>query len=171
MAFMARTTPEEPLLREAAAGDEEQLVEVIHAAFEELRGRLDPPSGSHDESIETVRRQLQSGGAVMAFVGGRPAGCVFYLPRKDHVYLSRLGVLPEHRRRGLGLLLIGRVEERALSLCIPRVRLGVRNTLPRQREYYQRLGYRFHSDGFHEGHRQPTFAFLEKDLEHPSCAS
>ncbi len=111
---------------------------------------------------------MEVGSAVLAFLSCRPAGCVCYRPRKDHVYLSRLAVLPPHRRLGLGSRLLAHVEERARALGLPRVRLGVRNSLERQRAWYERLGYRFLEDGFHEGISEPTFAFLEKDLDRPA---
>jgi ribosomal protein S18 acetylase RimI-like enzyme len=161
---MARMPPEEPLLSPATAGDEDRLAELIRAAFEEHRGRFDPPSGAHKESGESIREHLKVGFALLAFISDQPVGCVLYRPMGDHVYLSRLGVLPEHRRRGVGRRLMDRVEERARELGIPRVKLGVRNVLPDQRAYYERRGYRFHSPGFHPGVAESTFAFLMKEL-------
>ncbi len=39
-------------LREAITEDVPALVAVIHAGFEEYRGRLDPPSGAHGDAGE-----------------------------------------------------------------------------------------------------------------------
>ena len=42
-------------LREATTADLPTLLVLVHKAFEEYRGRLDPPSGAHDETLETPR--------------------------------------------------------------------------------------------------------------------
>ncbi len=84
--------------------------------------------------------------------------------RDDHAYLHRLGVLPTHRRRGLAKALIAHVESQAREGGSTRMRLGVRLTLEAERAYYERLGYAFHSHGYHEGRAEPTFAYLEKAL-------
>ena len=41
-------------LRQAQADDAPLLLATLHAAFDEYRGRLDPPSGVHAETIPTV---------------------------------------------------------------------------------------------------------------------
>jgi ribosomal protein S18 acetylase RimI-like enzyme len=152
------------ILREAAAGEAPDIVGVLQAAFREYLGRLDPPSGAHAETVETVRQRMTRATAVLALIEGVPAGCIFCEARAGHVYLSRLAVLPSYRRRGLGHALIEHVEARARTLGISRVRLGVRISLVEQRAYYERLGYRFFEHGYHEGYTEPTFDFLEKDL-------
>jgi len=45
------------------------------------------------------------------------------------------------------------------------VQLGVRVALPRNRAYYERLGYGFVEARSHDGYSQPTYVFLEKALE------
>ncbi len=151
-------------LREATAEDVSVLVAVIHAGFEEYRGRLDPPSGAHDESEETIRQKLIVGHAVLASVNQQVVGCVFYEPKDDHVYLGRLAVLPAYRRQGIARELIAWVEKQARLLGYTRVRLGVRVALPGNRAYFERLGYRVLNYGTHAGHTEPTFVDLEKEV-------
>jgi hypothetical protein len=45
-----------------------------------------------------------------------------------------------------------------------RVRLGVRLNLPRNREFFERLGYRQVALDSHTGSPVPTFAWLEKPV-------
>lgn len=52
-------------LHEATGDDIPILLQVLHAAFEEYRGRLDPPSGVHNETVETLRKKLKTGAAVL----------------------------------------------------------------------------------------------------------
>jgi GNAT superfamily N-acetyltransferase len=154
-------------LRETTDADLPTLVALIHAAFEEYRGRLDPPSGAHRETLESVRDKLRTGRALLALVDGEPAGGVFYHRENDHVYLGRLAVLPQHRRRGVGRALVMYVEAWARSLDVPRTRLGVRVQLPANRAYFERLGYRVFRHEAHEGYSEPTYLLLEKDLSVP----
>jgi ribosomal protein S18 acetylase RimI-like enzyme len=151
-------------LRQAAVQDIPTLLAVTHASFEEYRDRLDPPSGAHSETEETIRQKLTVGHAVLASVNQKIVGCAFYQPAGDHVYLGRLAVLPEYRRRGIGRQLLAWVETQTRSLGYRRVRLSVRVALSGNRAYYERLGYRVISYGTHAGHTAPTFVNLEKEI-------
>jgi predicted N-acetyltransferase YhbS len=152
------------LLREANEADAETLAALLREAFEEYRGKLDPPSGAHEETAEKVRENLANARAVLALAGEVPVGCVFYEAPEEYAYFSRLAVLQAHRRRGLGRALIDYVEGRARELGRPRVRLGVRIVLARQRAYYERLGYRPLFALAHAGYTEPTYLMLEKRL-------
>jgi len=151
-------------LREAICDDAPTIVAVLQAAFEEYRGRLDPPSGAHGETVEKVRDVMRTACSVLALDGDQVVGCVFYTPEDEHIDLFRLAVLPAHRRRGVGRTLVEYVESRALALGIPRVQLGVRVALPRNRAYYERMGYRFLEARTHEGYVEPTYMILVKTL-------
>ena len=151
-------------LCEAGQADLPTLVGLIHTAFEEYRGVLDPPSGAHAETVESVQRKMEQGGAILAFYGGEPAGCVLYEIEPDHLYLGRLSVLPGYRQRGIGRQLVKYVEDRACGLGRTRVRLGVRTSLEAQVATYQHLGYALYRAETHEGFSQPTFLLLEKQL-------
>ena len=54
------------VLREATHDDIPTLVALIRTAFEEYRGRLQPPSGAHRETAESIGNYLQQGYAVFA---------------------------------------------------------------------------------------------------------
>ena len=152
-------------LREATVDDALAITAVLIAAFEEYRGRLDPPSGAHRETVEKVREKMWSARVVVAQAGDQVVGCVFYELSSQHVYLSRLAVLPRHRRRGVGRALVEYFEGRALALNAPCVRLGVRVALAQNRAYYERMGYRFVQAGAHEGYAEPTYLILEKTIQ------
>jgi predicted N-acetyltransferase YhbS len=152
-------------LREAAADEAPEIVDVLRESFEEYRDRLDPPSGAHAETVEKIRNAMQGAHVVLARAGGELAGCVFYAPVNQHVDLFRLAVLPAYRRRGIGRALVEHVEAQALAMGFTRVQLGVRIALPHNRAYYERMGYRFVEARTHAGYIQPTFVILEKSLK------
>ncbi|NPD24316.1 GNAT family N-acetyltransferase [Corallococcus exiguus] len=156
--------PEPFRIREAAPTDAERITQVLRDAFEEYRGRLDPPSSAHDKTEAVVRRELSDGGAFVAEADGILFGCVFFHPKVDHLYLDRLAVLPSHRGQGMSLRLMDAVESRARALGQTRVRLSVRLALTSHNAWYARQGYVFHSHGTHAGYASPTFLVLEKTL-------
>lgn len=149
-------------LLQATVDDIPNLLKVLHAAFEEYRGKLDPPSGAHDETIDTLREKLKTGYAAKALLNTEIVGCVFYEVEGTHIDLSRLSVLPQHRNQGIGGALINYVEEQARRLQVPSVQLGVRLVLPKLMKYYERLGYRVIEYRTHEGYTEPTYVVMEK---------
>jgi GNAT superfamily N-acetyltransferase len=151
-------------LRAATATDAETIAGLIRGAFAEYQGRLDPPSGAHRETTETVRAALLAGGGLLALVDGKPVGCVLYEARPSHLYFGRLSVLPAFRKRGLGHALIAAVERRARELGFSRLLLGVRLALTEQRASYERLGYRPLEAKTHPGYAEPTYLLMEKEL-------
>jgi|SRR5215510_1179835 len=152
-------------VREITEHDVPRVVDVIRAAFEEYRGRLDPPSSAHHKTAEIVRRELANGGAFVACDPQAIVGCVFYHIFSNHLYLDRLAVLPSHRGQGIAQVLIWSVEERARQHSLGEVWLSVRLPLEGHQAYYERLGYTFLSYGTHPGHTSPTFVTLRKQLE------
>ncbi|MCY1036101.1 GNAT family N-acetyltransferase [Corallococcus sp. BB11-1] len=156
--------PSTPTLRDATSDDAALLTVLLRQAFEEYRGRLDPPSSAHDKTEAVVTRELRDGGAFVVELDGAARGCVFFHPKEDHVYLDRLAVLPAFRGRALSLQLMQAVEARARELGHARVRLSVRLALTSHHAWYGRQGYAFHAHGTHAGYTSPTFLVLEKVL-------
>jgi len=140
------------------------VVSIIHAAYAEYAGRLDPPSGAHRETVASVAAKLARGGIALAEIDGVAVGSVIYRPQAESMYLGRLAVLPAWRRRGVGRLLMAYVEEQARAAGLPRVELGVRVALPQNATYYQRLGYTVLYAGCHEGYDRTTYLQLAKDV-------
>lgn len=152
------------LLRPAAAADAPTLVALLHAAYAEYHGKLDPPSGAHAETEESVRRLLEAEQAVIAYQNERAVGCVFYAVESDHAHFHRLAVLPEARRQGIGRLLVEHVEQAALRAGRRRLTLGVRIALPGNRAFYEGLGYHVEAAKHHPGYAVPTWHRMAKEL-------
>jgi N-acetylglutamate synthase-like GNAT family acetyltransferase len=152
------------VLREATCDDIPTLVTLIHTAFEEYRGRLEPPSGAHRETARSVGTYLQQGQAVLAWLNNQAVGCVCYHQEGTHVYFGRLSVLPACRQHGVGLALVTYVEQQARALGAQRVRLSVRIALPHLQAYYERLGYRIVGYETHAGYAEPTSVVMEKPV-------
>ncbi len=154
----------EPSITDATESDVAIIVSLIHRAFEEYRGVLDPPSGAHSETEETVRTKMTKARVGLARLDNTAIGCVFYEREAEWMYLSRLAVLPIYRRRGIGHALIEYVEARMREAGLTRVRLGERLALPHLRAMYEQQGYKIVELGTHPGYAAPTFAIMEKSI-------
>jgi ribosomal protein S18 acetylase RimI-like enzyme len=152
------------ILRAATDADLPAALTVLHAAFAEYRAWLDPPSGVHRETVESLRAYLERGHMALASIDDMLVGVVLYHAEPGHIYFGRLSVLPEYRRRGIAGILIEYVETYARKLGLPRVRLSVRIAQPQNRAYYERIGYRFVEARTHAGYSAPTYDVLEKTL-------
>ena len=153
-----------PDLRPAVPGDAPALAALIRHAFEEQRGRLDPPSGALNQTPEDVLARLERGGAFVLEEAERLVGCVFWEPRSDHLYWGRLCIAPDRRGHGLSRPLVGAAEDRATELGFTLARLNVRLALPGNRAYYARLGYVYHAFGTHPGYDSLTYEVMERRL-------
>ena len=152
-------------LDDAAFEDAPILTQLIVAAFEDQRGRIDPPSGAHHETPEKVLAKLAQGGGILAKRGDEAAGCVLYYPDDTGaMYLGRLAVLPAYRQHGLGQILVEAVEAKARAAGYNSVTLSVRVALPKNRAYFERMGYAFTSADYHPGYTEPTFVHMAKPL-------
>jgi len=151
-------------VRAAGAAEATRVAQVIRASFAEYRGVLEPPSGALAVDAAGARELMELGGFLVCESEGRIVACVFHQTAAEHVYLGRLSVLPAFRGRGLGALLVAEVEALAATAGRDRVRLGVRLVLPRNRAFFDALGYREVGLGSHPGMAMPTFAWLEKRI-------
>lgn len=153
-------------LRPAYPEDIPVLLSIIHDAFAELRGRIDPPSGAHAESTASLQALFERGErAILATVDGAATGCVFYVRMGVELYAHRLAVLPAYRRIGIGRMLTRAVEERAVQEDAAYVRVAVRLPLPENAAFFEGLGYNAILEGAHAGYTTPTFRHMVKEVE------
>lgn len=113
--------------------------ELSRAAFATLP-ELDPPSGVFSESVADVAASLTPG--VTAFRHRRLVGCLRISRQDALVWLRRVAVHPDERRRGVGRALAEWAHSWARAQGCREARLGVRSSLPENLAFWQRLGYR-----------------------------
>ena len=129
-------------IRAAGLDEAARVLEIMHLAFGEYRGKLYPESGALGETLADVRSGIAGGGAFLAFVDEAIAGCARYRVFSDHVYGERIGVLPAFRGCGIAAALTGAIETSARKHGILRVQVKVRASIPSNLKLYQKLGYR-----------------------------
>ncbi len=148
----------------AVVDDADLVHRIMHEAFAEYRGILDPPSSAHAETVADVADALTDGGGVLAWIGEEAVGSARYGRRPDHLYIGRISVLPAHRGRGIGGALVAFLEAHALNLGYGEVRLETRMVLDRNLALYARLGYQIRAIVPHPRNPDHRFARLGKIL-------
>ena len=149
---------------QATREDAARVHAITQAAYAEYRGVLDPPSGVDRECVADVKRALDGGGAVLAWIDDTAVGAVRFQHAADHLAVERLAVIPTARGQGIARMLLAYVEDLARQSHLPEVRLGVRLSLPRNVDLYQGLGYQIRSvHPYPEG--TDTWALLTKSVD------
>ncbi|MEJ5225267.1 MAG: GNAT family N-acetyltransferase [Anaerolineales bacterium] len=80
-----------------------------------------------------TRLKMVENGHMLGFVAGDPR------PQEQMGWIATIGVLPQHRRRGIGEALLAACEE---GMGLPRVRLSVRAENESAIQMYKKNGYR-----------------------------
>ena len=109
--------------------------------FEQFHEVLDPPSSAFRESDDDVAAAIGRGGAAVAWLGETPVGSVRFEPEESWLYIGRLAVIPEARRRGVAQALMLAAESEALRFGVSEAQLSMREILPGNRALFEKLGY------------------------------
>jgi len=128
-------------VRLAVPQDAALMHDVMQRAFAEHLGVLRVPSSAHDESVDDVRRALLAGGGALAWHGGACVGSARFALEPGTLYVGRVCVVPEFRRRGVASRLMHFIEQQAPSLGRDNVTLKARGALPSNVALYRSLGY------------------------------
>jgi GNAT superfamily N-acetyltransferase/SAM-dependent methyltransferase len=129
------------LIREAAPDERALVHEITQQAYAEHRPAIGD-SGVFRETLAQIgERQEQGWVLLLAEVDGQPAGAARIIRREGQLYLGRLAVLPQQRRRGIGQALVGACEAWGRAWGLAAVQLGAREALPQNRRFYEQLGY------------------------------
>lgn len=154
----------ELLLRPAQAEEAEALAALIRAAFAAQPVAVAPPPSALGETAEDVRRRLAAGGGCAALWGGRLAGALLWQVRGEALYLGRLAVEPDCRRRGIARALLAEAEAEARRRGLNSLTLGTRLALTGNRRLFAAAGFIEVSLERHEGFSQPTWVAMERRL-------
>ncbi len=152
--------------RPLVPSDAEAAAALVRAAFAAQDAATDPPSSALKETPEIVRKKLADGGGFAAVEDGEMAALVLFQPDGDALYLGRLAVALARRGQGIAGRLLALAETEARRQGFAKTRLRVRLDLPGNRRLFERCGYQETALLSHPGYEQPTFAVMEKRLQH-----
>jgi ribosomal protein S18 acetylase RimI-like enzyme len=124
-----------------------------------------------NETASTIADHLTRGGGAVLESGGAMVGVVLWMEEDGALYISRLSVDPEHRRRGIARTLIDEAEREARRRGLSRMTLGVRLELEDNRRLFKSCGFEETTLQRHEGFSEPTWVMMERRLTGTSSGS
>ena len=151
-------------IRLARADEASLIVALIHRAFEQYRGELQPEPSALSMSIDKVGAAIAEGIVLVAHHGDRLIGCVAIQHKDGFAYTGRLAVDPAARGRGIGRALMAQAEVMARGMSATRLRVDVRLALAGNRAFFRSLGFAEGEHRCHPGFARPTYVELEKIL-------
>jgi ribosomal protein S18 acetylase RimI-like enzyme len=137
----------------------EQLHRFVHGAFRDLP--IDPPSSVLKETPADFAARLRSDTIFVASASGCLIGSVFCTPEKDALYVGRLAVRTDWRRRGVASALVDAAKAEAKRRGAARIRLGARIALPGNVALFRRHGFVVVRETCHPGFTTPTSYDME----------
>jgi len=131
-----------------------ELYALVQAAFGALA--INPPSSVLKETLADFEARLRDEIAVVAEADHRLVGAVFCAPQGDALYIGRLTVAPDWRRRGIAGALIDAAKDEARTLGARRITLRARIMLPANVALFRRHGFAIVGEETHAGFSAPT---------------
>jgi GNAT superfamily N-acetyltransferase len=135
-------------ITKATLGDVPVLTSLIRESYRDVAQRfnLTPDNCPKHPSNYTsgwIRKDFARG--VLYFIlehKGTPVGCAaLEKPKIDLGYLERLAVLPDHRRKGFGKMLVDYVFDRARESGIKRISIGIIAEQTDLELWYRKIGF------------------------------
>jgi predicted N-acetyltransferase YhbS len=152
------------VIRFARPAESAAIAELIRAAFEEYRDRLEPESGALSETADTITAAFADHAVIVAETGDRLVGCVLATRQGTNLYLGRFAAHPDFRRHDIASRLLGEAERHARTTGATALTLGVRIALPDNFRYFSARGFREIGRGAHPGFDHPTSINMAKQL-------
>jgi GNAT superfamily N-acetyltransferase len=155
-------------IRRAVADDAPSVASVLRESFEEYE-HLYTREGfdATTPACAEVSGRIEEGPVWVALVDGTVVGTVSAVPRGESLYVRGMGLAPAARGRGIGELLLRRVEEFASEHGFGRLFLSTTPFLSRAIRLYERHGFERTDEGPDNLFGTPLFT-MEKIPEPPS---
>lgn len=153
------------MLQVLTADDAEPVAALIRSAFSDLPVQPDPPMSALRVTGANVVAHLQrGGGGAVAEIDGRLAGCALWAEAGGGLYVGRVAVAPQQRRRGIARALMAAAEQMARAAELPRLHLATRLVLTDNRRLFAACGFVETGQTAHPGYAAPTSVTMEKRL-------
>jgi ribosomal protein S18 acetylase RimI-like enzyme len=140
----------------------EELHSFVHSAFRDLP--IDPPSSVLRETLKDFAARLRADTIFVASASGQLIGSVFCTPDEDALYIGRLAVRPDWRRRGVASALVDAAKAEAKHRGSMRMTLGARIALAGNVALFRRHGFVVVRETCHPGFTTPTSYDMEQTL-------
>ena len=136
--------------------DWEAVRTLIHDAFANMEGRIDPPSSALRLTPQSMAADAANGALLLARLGSTLVGCVFVRPKGDALYIGKLAVRPDLHGSGIGKALVGAARAEARALGLQTLELQTRIELTENHAAFARMGFIKTAETAHRGYDRPT---------------
>ncbi len=138
----------------------------LHAFTQAVFGALDidPPSSVLKETQADFAARLRDETCFLIEADGRVIASIFCAVKGDALYVGRLAIAPEFRRRGIASALMGAAKDEAKRRGLRRITLGARIALPGNVALFRRHGFAIVRETCHAGFTTPTSYDMELAL-------
>lgn len=141
----------------------EELHRLVVAAFRDLP--IDPPSSVLRESADDFLARLKTETALVAEAEGVLVGSVFCAERDGALYIARLAVRDDFRRKGVASALLRAAKAEAARRAMGRLTLATRIALTSNIALFRKHGFVVVAQQTHAGFSYPTSYDMELALE------
>ena len=151
-----------PVHRFKDAARVDELHRFVQNAFRDLP--IDPPSSVLKETAADFAARLKSETWFVIEADGHLVGSVFCAPENDALYIGRLAVRADFRRRGVATALIDAAKAEACRIGAKRMTLGCRIALTSNLALFRAHGFVVAGYETHAGFTAPTSYDMELAL-------
>ncbi|SFR33419.1 Predicted N-acetyltransferase YhbS [Litoreibacter janthinus] len=144
--------------------DPSALLTLIRLAFEEQKGRIDPPSSMNKLRPPDIAAHLAQEMVFVVEQEGAPVACLFGTRKPGALYVSKLSVRPDHRGGGLARALLNAAEGEARVQGLQHLELISRRELTDNHALFRHLGFEKFAEGSHPGYDTVTEFHFRKML-------
>lgn len=138
-----------------------ELLALAHAAFRDLA--IDPPSSVLKETVAHFAARLASETCFVIETDDRLVGSVFCIRQENALYIGRLAVAPDWRRRGIASMLIEAAKVHAREIGAAKITLQARIALISNIALFKRHGFAITGKETHAGYSAPTSYVMAYD--------
>lgn len=159
------------VIREVLSSEIAQAVEVIRQGFGTVAKDFGltrencPTNGAFIDKEKLLNQKDKGKFMYGMFVGGRMVGFIQLSKKHDNRYeIEKLTVLPQHRHKGYGKILLDFAKEKAKEFGVEKVFIGIIEENKTLKDWYLKNG--FNHTGTAEFEALPfTVGYLEADIE------
>ena len=149
-------------IRIATPSDAAAISAVLFESFVEFR-ELYTPEGfaATTPTADQIQKRMDEGLVLVAETGDKVEGTVSSVPKGDSLYIQSMAILPSVRGRGIGRLLLSKIESFAEAGDYRRLFLSTTPFLKSAINLYERFGFQRTAEGPHDLHGTPLIT-MEK---------